>query len=109
MTNCHFDDVRLKRVDLAKGISLTQMNHLERYYLGVADVMDYHDLRLTKVEVVGVLEIGQRDDFANVTWVVSAKGIPPRMNHRDDVRLMEVALAWGSAQARVGQVDAGVL
>jgi hypothetical protein len=58
---------------------------------------------------VEVLEIAQRDDFANVTGVGRAKGILPMMNHRDDVRLMGLDLANGIARTRVGQVDAEVL
>lgn len=44
---------------------------------------DYHDVRLKLVvrQVGVVVEIGQRDGFANVTWVGRAKGIPQMMNH----------------------------
>ena len=90
------DDVRLKSVNLVKGISLTQMSHLNQYGLGVADVMDYyHDLRLTKEEVVGVLDIAPGDDFAIVTWVARVEDILPRMDHRDGVRLVGVARVKG--------------
>jgi len=43
--------------------------------------MNYQDVRLKEVvrevEVGGPLEIGQRDDFANVTVVGRARDIPP--------------------------------
>ena len=54
-----------------------------------------------------VLEIGQRDDFANVTGVGRAKGM---MIHWDGVHLTGVVgLAKRISQTRVGQMGAGVL
>lgn len=74
--------------------------------------MDYQDVRLKgvvrQVEVGVALEIDQRDDFANVTGVDRAKGIPPMMIHWDGVHLQGMGLAKRIAQARVGQVDARV-
>lgn len=74
--NLQVDDVRLKRLNLARGIPLTQMSYVDLYWLGLADVVDCHDVRLKRVEV-GALAIVRRDDFAKMTWVDHVKGIRP--------------------------------
>ena len=71
--------------------------------------MNYQDVRLKEVvEVEGPLDIGQSDDFANVTGVGRVRGIPPgfayetvllnKMNyHRSD--------CFRLARERLRQVD----